>query len=66
MGGCKKEMRAPPARPGNWEAFAPQPFEPYVQKPQQRQRRTDGGPIKRFETPSIIEGLTFDQAGRPV
>jgi hypothetical protein len=68
MSHIKKEMQTPPPRSGNWEGLAPQRFEPYehVQKSNRRQKQSDGGPIKRSETPSGIEGLSFDQAGRPV
>lgn len=70
MGGCishiKKEMRAPPARPGNWEGLNPQRPEPYVPRRNQTEMQNDGSPIQRKETPSGIQGLTYDHAGRPV
>lgn len=54
-------------------AFSPQHPEQY-RSPTQQQREirkpstqsTNGSPITRFETPSGIPGLTYDQAGRPV
>ena len=70
MGGCishlEKEMRAPPARPGNWKGLGPQRPEPYVPRSGQREMQTDEGVVQRKETPSGIPGLTYDQAGRPV
>jgi len=67
MSHIKKEMQAPPPRSGNWEGLAPQRFYPYVpSKTRQKQREHGEGQMRRLETPSGIEGLTFDQAGRPV
>jgi hypothetical protein len=63
----KAEMTTQPARPGNWEGFAPQRPEPYVHKESlERGRVTDPQALERKETPTGIPGLTYDQKGCPV
>jgi hypothetical protein len=83
MGNClthlRKEMQAPPARPGNWEGLSPQ--HPDVHSPSpKRDVQAERDQLKQYEinsdnkigvplrkeTESGIPGLTYDQAGRPV
>ena len=61
------EMKTPARRSGDWEGFSPQRPEPYASKPgQEYQQVLDPQALQRKETPSGIQGLTYDQAGRPV
>lgn len=72
-------MRAPPPNSGNWENFGPRRvfLDPshHTHVRRRRARPMSDGDwnemrtrllVGRRETPSGIEGLTFDYAGRPV
>ncbi|KAI9640141.1 hypothetical protein NHQ30_011543 [Ciborinia camelliae] len=76
----KAEMLAPPPNPGNWESFGPRKDVLIGPEHTQIRRRSGRGgswsetlnergnvvPFGRRETPSGIQGLSFDYAGRPV
>lgn len=75
----KAEMVSPPPKSGNWETLGPRKVSLIDSQNTQRRRISEKGwrgaeegekrnrlPLGRRETPSGIEGLTFDYAGRPV